>query len=79
MPIINQLTKQGQKRAGDKSLPLLKKATDGTLEPCSVHEVKSSLEIDLLRLINQLNRVSISFFPLLQVKQLTRTPVPNWS
>jgi hypothetical protein len=44
---------------------LLKKATDSTLEPCSVHAFKSSLETDALRLINQLNEVSLCFFSLL--------------
>lgn len=43
---------------------LLKKATDSALEPCSVHAVKSSLETDILRLINQLNGINVcySFF-----------------
>jgi hypothetical protein len=41
---------------------LLKKATDSTLEPCSVHAVEFSLETDVLRLINQLNGVSLFFF-----------------
>jgi hypothetical protein len=40
---------------------LLKKATDSTLKPCSVHAVKSSLETDVLRLTNQLNGVSLFF------------------
>ena len=40
---------------------LLKKATDSTLERCSVHAVISSLETDVLKLINQLNGVSLCF------------------
>jgi hypothetical protein len=48
-------------RAGDESMVLLKKAADSSLEPCSVHVVGSSLETDVLRLINQLNGVSLFF------------------
>jgi hypothetical protein len=60
-------------RAGDKFVVLLKKATDSTLEPCSVHAIKSSLETDALILINQLNGVNLCvlFFAITQVKPLT--------
>ena len=53
---------------------LLKKATDSTLEPRSVHAVRSSLETDVLKLTNQLNGISLCFLFFAKTAYLNTRP-----